>query len=173
MPAAGVVEAASATVQHDPLPQPAAVAVVGAPAEVTAEVLALGKDLYTTASCIDCHGSRGRGRPGRVPPLFGSEYVQGPVNRLIRIITQGVEGPIEVRGQVYDSSMPSIAHLNDNELAALLTYIRKEFGDVGGQVSEQTVAMTRAAITSRNTPWTEEELKQVRPDQDGPGGETK
>jgi mono/diheme cytochrome c family protein len=132
-----------------------------------AHVIALGKQTYSKASCIDCHGADGQGRPKRIPPLAGSEWVLGQPNRLVRIVDHGVCGPIPVKKQLYNSTMPSIPFLENDELAALLSYIRQEWGNDASPVSPETVAKTRAAIAKREIAcWKASELDQVRSDQD-------
>ncbi len=124
-------------------------------------MIALGKETYAKASCIDCHGADGQGAPERIPPLAGSEWVIGQPNRLARIVTQGLCGPIRVKGRVYRSSMPSIDFLEDDELAALLSYLRQEWGNNADPVSAESVAKTRAAIAQRNACWKASELKNI------------
>jgi 23S rRNA G2445 N2-methylase RlmL len=58
-----------------------------------------GRELFA-ATCVACHGERGAGQPNVVPPLRGSPYVLGDDARLVRIVTHGLTGPIEVRGQL-------------------------------------------------------------------------
>jgi mono/diheme cytochrome c family protein len=137
---------------------------VGARAD--AKVIAMGKETYAKASCIDCHGADGQGKPGKIPPLDRSEWALGQPNRLVRIVTQGLCGPIRVKGQVYKGSMPSIEFIEDDELAALLTYLRQKWGNDASPVSPKAVAKTRAAIAQRNACWKASELDQVRSDED-------
>jgi mono/diheme cytochrome c family protein len=133
-----------------------------------ARVIALGKETYAKASCIDCHGADGQGKPGKIPPLAGSEWVIGQPNRPIRIVLRGVCGPISVNGKVYRGSMPSIDFLDDGELAALLTYLRQnpEWGNDSSRVSPESVAKTRAATARRKACFKASELKKLAADED-------
>ena len=56
-----------------------------------------------TELCSGCHGNRGTGG-GAVPPLDGSEFVQGDPQRLALIIHKGVFGPIFLRPGTSDQT---------------------------------------------------------------------
>jgi len=79
--------------------------------------------------CAPCHMESGLGNPGNnVPPLVRSEWVlaEGP-NRLIRIVLNGLQGPIKVDGKDFDSNgmLPWRDTLTDDEvIAQILTFIR-------------------------------------------------
>lgn len=127
-----------------------------------AQQFAEGRALYQKA-CAACHGLAGEGLPNLAPPLVDSEWVTGPVDRLIRIVLHGMEGPIEVNGRRYEPpailpNMPAVASLTDTELAALLGYVTREMGMVGRPVSAQDVAVIRHRFADRATPWTAAEL---------------
>jgi mono/diheme cytochrome c family protein len=51
--------------------------------------------------------------------------------------------------------------LKDDEIAAVLTFVRSEWGNKGDAVPVEEVTAVRKATADRNTPWTAEELKQV------------
>ena len=72
-------------------------------------------------------------------------------------------GEIEVNGMVYTGAMPPWgSFLNDEEMAALLTYIRTEWGNDGTEITPETVAEVREAVADRVEPWTVEELEAMR-----------
>lgn len=98
--------------------------------------------LYNTF-CGTCHQSDGRGARGRMPPLAGSEWVTGNKQRLIYVALNGLRGPIEVNGESYNSVMPSLGYLNDDDLATILTYVRRSFGNQAGPVSPEEVKALR------------------------------
>ena len=79
--------------------------------------------------CGACHMGNGMGDGSRFPPIAGSEWVKGDQKRLIDVVLSGLSGPIEVNGKTYDGVMPAVDYLEDEEIAQILTYIRKEFGD--------------------------------------------
>lgn len=123
----------------------------------------LGKRIYNGPYCAPCHQPSGMGTPGTFPPLAGSEWVtaEGP-GRIIRIVLNGLTGPIEVAGQQYNNTMlPWRDTLKDEEIAAVLTFIRSEWGNKAPPVTPDQVAKVREATKGRATPWTVDELKQV------------
>jgi mono/diheme cytochrome c family protein len=123
---------------------------------------AKGKRVYQ-ATCMLCHQPNGGGTPGQFPPLDGSEWVNGPVARLIRIPNNGLQGPITVKGENWTAAMPNMgAALSDDDFAALLTYIRSEWSNKSGPVKVDDVKKVRADISSRTEPWTAPELLQVQ-----------
>lgn len=119
----------------------------GAPDGIDAAVWELGKAKYeTVGSCITCHQPDGNGLAGAFPPLAGSEWVSGPVENLIRIQLRGLAGEIEVKGNTYNSAMPPMANQTDEEIAAVLTYIRNTFGNTGSAVTPDMVAKFRDEV---------------------------
>jgi mono/diheme cytochrome c family protein len=102
-------------------------------------------------NCAACHQADGTGIERVGAPLKGSKWVTGASDPLIRILTNGKEGSIGV--------MPPLgAGLSDDELAGVLTYIRRSFGNTAPPVVPAEVKETRQAYSHRDTPWTEEEL---------------
>lgn len=123
-----------------------------------------GGQLYATY-CGACHAPDGEGATGgQFPPLAGSAWVQGDPERAIQIVLHGMEGPVEVRGKGYNLVMPPQgAVLPDEQIAAILTYVRSSWGNGGGEVTKEAVAKARAATADRNTPWTAPELLKAWP----------
>ena len=120
-----------------------------------------GQAVYEMA-CLPCHQPEGRGLPGVYPPLAGSEWVQGDPSRLIRILLHGLKGPVQVGGQLYGGGeavpMPSMAGLEDRQIAAVLSYVRQAFGNQSTDVSAEEVDRVRKATENRSEPWTAAEL---------------
>ncbi len=126
-------------------------------------LLAKGRQVYNTY-CSACHQPNGRGTPGQFPPLAGSDWVltEGP-NRIIRIVLDGMQGPITVNGVEFNNAMlPWREQLTDEDIAAVLTFIRgnKDWGNNAGPVSPAQVKVIRDATAARGTftPWTAAEL---------------
>lgn len=117
-----------------------------------------GRVVYNTI-CFACHQPSGLGLPGLAPTLVGSDWVTGPADKLIRIVTQGLTGPIEVNGTKWQLEMPAVTHLSDEDLAAVLTYVRREWDNEGTPVSPADITATRAKINGRTTAWTAVELQ--------------
>ena len=122
---------------------------------------AVGKDLYA-ASCAACHQLTGLGMEGLAPPLADSEWVLGPPERIALIILHGLRGKIEVKGKNYDMEMPSLAVFDDEQIASLLTYIRRDWEHAASPVDAATVKKVREKTANRNEAWTEAELLKVR-----------
>jgi len=126
------------------------------------EALAVGERFY--AQCGACHSGDGEGIAGLAPPLAGAIWVTGPPEWLARIILQGLNGPVEVKGEIWNGVMPAHGHvseLNDETLAGLMTYIRRSWGNKAEPVSVATVANSRAVSADRKLPWTVAELQSV------------
>jgi cytochrome c553 len=122
-----------------------------------------GGQLYTTY-CSACHGSDGRGASeGQFPPLAGSPWLHGTPERAIKAILHGLQGPVEVDGTTYNLAMPPQgAVLSDDQLAAILSFVRSSWGNEAGRVEPSTVAKVRRE-TPRKEPWTAAELLKLHP----------
>ena len=106
------------------------------------------------ARCVACHQPTGAGLPGVFPPLAGSEWVAAKAPAMIQIVLHGAQGPITVKGTIFNGQMPSFgAQLDDAELAAVATYVRAQWGNNADAVTPAMVAEQRAATASRTTPW--------------------
>lgn len=97
--------------------------------------------------CSACHGQNGEGGP-LAPPLAGSEWVAGPISNLIRIQLRGLQGPITVKGVEYKFpvGMVPLASQTDEEIAAVLTYVRNSFGNKASAVKPEQVAPLRSEV---------------------------
>ena len=118
-----------------------------------------GQQLYVR--CQTCHQANGEGLAGAYPPLAGSELVNGDPAIPIRVVLHGLQGPVTVKGQSYNAVMPAYGTgqpMTDDEVAAVLTYVRSSFGNSASAVTPEMVARERPATASRTTPWTAEEL---------------
>jgi mono/diheme cytochrome c family protein len=101
-----------------------------------------GKKIYIK-SCMVCHQADGAGVPGLNPPLGKTDWVTGDKKRLINIVLKGLETEIEVNGEVYANPMPAQPQLTDQEIADVLTYIRKNFGNKASAVTPAEVKAQR------------------------------
>lgn len=129
-------------------------------------IFAEGKVLFQQI-CAGCHGLNGEGVSPVAPPLANSSWVLGANSRLIRIVLHGLEGPIEVSGTRYEPpivmhDMPALEVLDDGAIAAILNYIRRDWGHEADPVPPEEVARIRRATTNRQQPWTEPELLQIK-----------
>jgi len=110
-----------------------------------------GADVYKNV-CQVCHQPDGRGLDRVAAPLVGSPLALAAAADIpARIVMNGKEGPIGL--------MPPIGlTLTDDQIAAVLTYIRREWGQTGSPVDPATVKSVRTQYGSRTTPWKHEEL---------------
>lgn len=95
-------------------------------------------------TCSTCHQPDGKGLPGVFPPLAGSDYLAKGNDEIIKVVLNGLTGPVTVNGQDYNSVMPPMSQLTDDEVANILTYALNSWGNAGGRVSKDDVARVRA-----------------------------
>lgn len=114
------------------------------------------------AVCAACHQADGKGLAGTFPPLAGSEWVTGDPNIPIAIVLHGMQGPVTVAGQQYNSLMAPLGTLSDEQIAAILTYERSSWGNSASPVTAAQVAQVRAATSSRTQPWTAAEVRSAK-----------
>ena len=122
----------------------------------------IGKALFS-ANCITCHQATGLGLPGQYPPLAGSEYVLGDAsNHLIAIVLKGLQGPVTVKGQSFNNAMqPWEGQYTDAQLAAILTYIRSDWGNNAPPIPAEAVKQMREELKDRKDQWTMAELMKI------------
>ncbi len=112
-----------------------------------------GRDVYRSL-CIACHQADGRGQDKVAPPLVGSELALADPGVPIRILLNGKEGTIGL--------MPPLGSaLTDDQIAAVLTYVRREWGQTGSPVEPAVVTQTRPQTSGRTRPWTNDELTRI------------
>jgi nitrite reductase (NO-forming) len=101
-----------------------------------------GEALFA-GTCSTCHQGNGEGMPGVFPPLAKSDYIAADPKRVATIITHGLQGPVTVNGKDYNSVMPPMAQLTDDEVANIATYVLNSWGNPGGHVSKAEAAEIR------------------------------
>jgi mono/diheme cytochrome c family protein len=101
-----------------------------------------GQALYE-ANCATCHGANGEGVPQTFPPLAGAEQVNGSADEHIKIVLNGLSGPITVKGEEYNGFMTPFKHLSDKEIADIITFERTSWGNTGGGVTDAQVKALR------------------------------
>lgn len=126
--------------------------------------LAEGERIFMV-TCAPCHQASGMGAPGLAPPLAGSEWVQAPgPNRVVRIILDGLQGPIKVKGQDFALAMPAWKeNLKDADIAAVASYVRGNpaWSHSSSPVTTAQVKAIRAKEAARAAQWTVDELTKV------------
>ena len=109
-----------------------------------------GRDVYRNI-CQACHQPDGRGQERVAPSLVGSTLALASPDIPARILLNGKEGPVGL--------MPPVGSvLSDDQIAGVLTYVRREWGQPGSAVDPATVKSVREQTAGRTRPWTHEEL---------------
>jgi mono/diheme cytochrome c family protein/glucose/arabinose dehydrogenase/HEAT repeat protein len=114
-----------------------------------------GREVYRNV-CQACHQPDGRGMEKLAPTLVDSPLALAPAEIPIRILLHGKEGPTGL--------MPPVGQVfSDDQIAAVLTYVRREWGQSGSPVEPAAVATVRKSTTDRTRPWTNAELAALMP----------
>lgn len=119
--------------------------------------------------CATCHGADGKGDGQFYPPLTPNPWVGGDADRLIKLTLKGIWGPMEIDGKTYSPEQgvppmtPFEGLLNDEEIAAVLTYLRNSFGNKSAPITPDHVAKTREATKEKIGFYMVEELLQQHP----------
>jgi len=116
-----------------------------------------GRQTYA-GLCAACHQPTGKGLEGLAPPLAESEWVLGEPERIVKVVMHGLRGPIKVKGMTYSYDMPAAGFLTDEQIAGVLTYVRREWDHEASPVSVDLVKKIRAENKGRTDAWTEAEL---------------
>ncbi|HWJ69554.1 MAG TPA: c-type cytochrome [Sphingobium sp.] len=113
-----------------------------------------GREIYANI-CSGCHLAEGRGAKGVAADLAGSHFVLASPDVVVRILLSGKEGAIGLMP-------PAGATMTDEEVAAVVTYVRGSWGNKASAVLPAAVREWRSAYAHRKTPWTEPELEPRR-----------
>lgn len=127
-----------------------------------------GKEIYAREGyCSTCHQPDGRGlSASQFPPLTGTNWVTGNEDRLIKIALKGLMGPIDVAGKTYPGQVPMTPFgglLKDNEIAAVLTYVRNSFGNQAPAILPDKVKQVRAATEAKKDFYSPDQLLKEHP----------
>jgi mono/diheme cytochrome c family protein len=110
----------------------------------SAATMARGKVVYNSI-CLACHMADGNGVPTMNPPIVKTEYVLGDKTRLIKIVLNGFKEDVQINGQSFSNNMTPHKDLTDRQIADVLTYVRKSFGNKASSVSALEVKKVRVA----------------------------
>ncbi len=132
------------------------------------ELFVKGEEIYNREGfCITCHQPDGRGlSASQFPPLAGVEWVTGNEERLIKITLKGIMGPIDIQGKTYPGQVPMTPFggmLDDEEIAAVLTFIRNTFGNKAPAILPEKVKEVRDNIKDKEGFYSAEELLKEHP----------
>jgi mono/diheme cytochrome c family protein len=136
------------------------------------ELFVNGKAIYSREGfCITCHQPDGNGLSASgFPPLTGTKWVTGSDQRLIKLVLNGLHGPIEVAGKQYAGQVPMTpfgAMLKDEEIAAVLTYVRNSFGNKASPITPTQVKQVRDATKNKTGFYSPDELLKQHPLEEG------
>ena len=106
--------------------------------------IARGKVVYTSI-CLACHMADGIGVPTMNPPLIKTSYVLGDKSALIKIVLNGFSEDVEINGQKFSNNMAQHNDLTDLQIADVLTYVRKSFGNNASAIKPSEVKQVRPA----------------------------
>jgi mono/diheme cytochrome c family protein len=110
-----------------------------------AAAISRGAQVYAV-SCGACHQSDGQGLVGLAPPLADSEWLLKPQEELAAIALFGLSGPIQVRGEAWDMTMPGWAQLSNEELADVLSYVTAEWAPEPLHVQAELIRSVREQL---------------------------
>jgi len=125
------------------------------------KILELGRLTYQ--SCVACHGPDGRGvKAGDLlmaPSLHDSAFVKEDYpGELTAIILKGI---LKSDNKYLQAMLALELALNDEQIAALIAFVTKEFGGTERRVKPADVAKWREAQASRTSPWKRAELEEM------------
>jgi nitrite reductase (NO-forming) len=125
-----------------------------APVSAAAEAKAAGKltkeqqiaagQVLFKGTCSVCHQDNGQGMPDVFPPLAKSDYLNADHKRAVGVALNGLTGKVTVNGKTFESVMPPMSQLNDDEIANILTYVLNSWENGGGVVTKEQVQAVRA-----------------------------
>ena len=118
-------------------------AVAAQAGELTTEDQIKAGEALFAGTCSTCHQGNGQGMEGVFPPLANSDFIAANPDRVAEVILHGLQGPLTVNGKDYNSIMPPMSQLTDDEVANIATYVLNSWGNPGGSVSKAEAAAIR------------------------------
>ena len=127
-----------------------------------------GHEIYhREGHCVTCHQENGKGLVAAgFPPIAGTKWSLGSEERLIKLTLKGIMGPMVIQGHKYSGQVPMTPFggmLDDNGIAAVLTYVRNSFGNKASVINPAKVKAVRASIKSKVGFYSPEELLKAHP----------
>jgi putative heme-binding domain-containing protein len=122
-----------------------------------------GAEIYSREGyCATCHQPDGEGLAlSGFPPLSKSSWIAQDEDRLIKLTLKGLFGALELDGKKYPGQVPMTPFgglLNDEDLSAVLTYVRNSFGNKAPSIPAAKVKQVRDSVKDRMDFYTPEEL---------------
>jgi nitrite reductase (NO-forming) len=104
--------------------------------------ISAGQALFA-GTCSTCHQANGQGLEGVFPPLAKSDLITKNPSIVPITIMRGWQGRIRVNGKDYNSIMPPMTQLTDDEVANIATYVLNSWGNPGGRVTRDEAKALR------------------------------
>jgi mono/diheme cytochrome c family protein len=124
-----------------------------------ADPMVLGRQTFNV--CMQCHQDTGKGIPGTYPPLVGSPILLGEPATPVRILLHGLQGNISLEGATFNGQMPSWDRFSDEQIAAVLTYVRNAWTNNAPPVDPALVTAIRKQTAGRAQAWSWPELQEA------------
>jgi len=109
-----------------------------------------GETVYN--NCLGCHQQNGQGVPAAFPPVAGHVpdlvAAEGGRDYLVKVVLYGLQGEVEIAGQMYNSVMPAWAQLSDEQIADLLNYLLTAWDNVA-LLPEDAVGFTADEVAAQ------------------------
>jgi mono/diheme cytochrome c family protein/glucose/arabinose dehydrogenase len=116
-----------------------------------------GREIFSQL-CATCHGPEGKGMSSMVAPALAAQpRVNGDPNTLIKILLNGLSGPVD--GKTYPDVMPALGANDNRWLASVISYIRNDMGNKAPVIDTTMVQKIRVETASRKKAWTLQELE--------------
>jgi mono/diheme cytochrome c family protein len=113
-------------------------------------------------TCIACHEADGKGKPGKFPPLAGNRDLFLAPDFPVLVALNGIRGPLDVDGQSFDNVMPPFDFLSDAEIAAVIKYVRSQWGnDTLAPAEAPDISAADVAVARRKS-LTAQQVHEVR-----------
>lgn len=117
------------------------------------------------SNCSNCHGRDGKGIENVAPPLYHSQYLEDADSALVMIVLHGLQGPVEVDGVTYKfpGVMPALVdntEYSDQEIAAVLSFVKNAFSKIPGSVSPRLVKELRDYPSLDGEPYSVQSLEE-------------
>jgi glucose/arabinose dehydrogenase len=94
--------------------------------------------------CAACHMDDGRGVPNMQPALTPGGALAGEATTSIRLLLFGPDKALPANRARYENPMPDMSALSDEQIAAVLNFVRRTFARTESSITPEDVAAERA-----------------------------
>lgn len=132
-------------------------------AEAAAAAPADGKTVFQE-QCTACHQPDAKGIAGQFPPLAGNADLFLDHTFPALVVLNGMQGPIVVGGHAFNGAMPPFGHLSDQEIAAVVNYVRSNFGNKDAAPADAHALSADEVTAARKMAMTPDQVHAHRAD---------